>query len=68
MLTTGQADDSPQLIPMLDPIRVACPGRDSPRTRPDRVLADKTYSSRANREHPRSRDTRDYKPRPAQTS
>lgn len=48
-LTPGQDGDSPQLIPVLDAIRVARSGPGRPRRRPDRVLADKAYSSRANR-------------------
>jgi transposase len=49
VLTPGQAGDSPQFTAVLDAIRVARTGRGRPRTRPDRVLADKAYSSRANR-------------------
>ena len=56
VLTPGQAADSPQFIPVLGRIRVprrSAPGR--PRSRPDRVLADKAYSARANRAHLRRR-------------
>jgi transposase len=43
------------MLPLLAAIRVTRPtGR--PRTRPDRVLADKAYSSRAIRTHLRARD------------
>jgi transposase len=49
-LTPGQSGDSPEMIPVLDSITVARPGRGRPRTRPDRVLADRAYSSRANRD------------------
>jgi transposase len=55
-LTAGQAADSPQFTTVLGRIRVprrSGPGR--PRTRPDRVLADKAYSARANRTHLRRR-------------
>ncbi|MGR7025869.1 IS5 family transposase [Geodermatophilus sp. URMC 62] len=55
-LTPGQAADSPQFTTVLERIRVphrTGPGR--PRTRPDRVLADKAYSSRANRAYLRRR-------------
>src|SRR5699024_7310077 len=45
----GQAGDSPQMVPVLERIRVPQPGRGRPRSRPVRVLADKAYSSRANR-------------------
>ena len=41
---------------VLDRIRVARPGPGRPRSRPDRVLADKAYSSRANRSYLRCRD------------
>ncbi len=49
LLTPGQAGDSPQMIPVLERIRVARVGPGRPRSRPDRVLADKAYSSRGNR-------------------
>jgi transposase len=55
-LTPGQAADSPQFAPVLHRIRVprrSGPGR--PRTRPDRVLGDKAYSARANRDYLRRR-------------
>lgn len=49
MLTAGQCGDSPQFAAVLAGIRVPRLGPGRPRTRPDRVLADKAYSSRANR-------------------
>lgn len=49
LLTPGQAGDCPQLIPVLQQVRVNRPGPGRPRSRPDRVLADAAYSSRANR-------------------
>lgn len=49
MITAGQRGDSPQFQPVLEQIRVPRAGQGRPRTRPDRVLADKAYSSRANR-------------------
>lgn len=49
LLTVGQAGDSPQFIAVLDAISVPRLGLGRPRVRPDRVLADKAYSSRANR-------------------
>jgi transposase len=45
VITPGQRHDSTQLAPVLDGIRVprlGGPGR--PRTRPDRIIADKGYS------------------------
>ena len=45
MITPGQRHDSTQLEPVLDGIRVRRPGgRGRPRTRPDRLIADKGYS------------------------
>jgi transposase len=49
ILTPGQDGDSPQLVPVLEAISVARAGPGRPRRRPQRVLADKAYSSRANR-------------------
>jgi transposase len=55
LITAGQRGDSPQFIPVLDRLRVARLGPGRPRTRPDRVLADKAYSSKANRDYLRNR-------------
>lgn len=45
VISAGQRHDSTQLAPVLDAIRVPRPGgRGRPRTRPDRVIADKGYS------------------------
>ena len=55
LLTAGQRGDSPQFTRVLARIRVPRPGSGRPRTRPDRVLADKAYSSRANRQYLRQR-------------
>ena len=49
MLTGGNVADTTMLAATLDVIRVPRPGRGRPRTRPDRVLADKGYPSKANR-------------------
>ena len=49
VLTGGQSGDSPQFAAVLNRIRVPRQGPGRPRTRPDRVLADKAYSSAANR-------------------
>lgn len=48
-LTAGQAGDSPVLKLLLADLAVARIGPGRPRTRPDAVLGDKAYSSRANR-------------------
>jgi transposase len=56
VLTAGQRGDSPQFVPVLAGIRVPrLNGGGRPRTRPDRVLADKAYTSKANRAHLRGR-------------
>lgn len=47
-LTRGQAADTNMLIATLEQIRVPV-GRGRPRSRPDRVMADKGYPSKANR-------------------
>jgi transposase len=65
VVTAGQRGDSPQFEPVLDQISVARPGRARPRTRPDRVLADKAYSSAANRAYLRRRGIRATIPVPA---
>lgn len=49
VVTAGQRGDGPQFKAVLDGIRVPRCGGGRPRTRPERVLADKAYSSRANR-------------------
>ncbi|MET7577971.1 IS5 family transposase [Micrococcus luteus] len=64
LITPGQAGDSPMLLPLLEQLRVTRPaGR--PRTRPDAVLGDKAYSSRAIRTHLRSLRIRAVNPEPA---
>ena len=55
VITAGQRGDSPQFRAVLEGIRVPRPGGGRPRTRPDRVLGDKAYSSRANRAYLRHR-------------
>jgi transposase len=58
IVTAGQRGDSPQFIPVLSKIRVPRLHGGRPRTRPDRVLADKAYGSRANRAWLRGRKIR----------
>ena len=58
IVTAGQRGDSPQFIPVLEKIRIPRPGGGRPRTRPDRVLADKAYGSAANRAWLRSHGIR----------
>jgi Transposase DDE domain len=55
VVTAGQRGDSPQFGAVLAGIRVPRLGPGRPRTRPERVLADKAYSSRANRARLRRR-------------
>ncbi|MGX4695045.1 transposase [Streptomyces sp. JNUCC 63] len=43
LVTAGQRHDSPQFQPVLEGIRVPRTGRGRPRTRPDKVRADKAY-------------------------
>jgi len=58
VITAGQRGDSPQFEAVLERIRVPRPGPGRPRTRPDRVLGDKAYDSRANRAYLRRRGIR----------
>jgi transposase len=58
LITAGQRGDSPQFAAVLEQIRVPRSGPGRPRTRPDRVLADKAYSSRRNRAYLRRRGIR----------
>lgn len=55
MITPGHKHDSPQFQPVLERIRVPRTGPGRPRTKPDRVRADKAYGSRANRSYLRRR-------------
>ncbi len=55
LLTPGQHGDSPRFIPLIDSIRIRPGGVGRPRKRPVRVLADKAYSSKANRAYLRQR-------------
>ncbi|WP_370523846.1 transposase [Nocardia sp. CY15] len=55
LLTAGQGADCPQFTAMLEAISAPRLGAGRPRTRPDEALADKAYSSRANRSYPRRR-------------
>lgn len=48
-MTGGQRHDSPQFQPVLVGIRVLRIGPGRPRTKPDKVRADKAYGSRATR-------------------
>jgi transposase len=49
LLTAGHRGGSPQFVPVLERIRVPRLGLGRPRSRPDRVLADKAYAGKGNR-------------------
>lgn len=51
----GQHADCPKFIPLLESIRILRRGVGRPRKRPARAMADKAYSSRANRRYLRRR-------------
>lgn len=55
VVTPGQAHDGQTLPVLLGDLRVARTGQGRPRTRPDALLADKAYSSRAIRQTLRAR-------------
>ncbi|MET8268823.1 IS5 family transposase [Micromonospora arida] len=55
VVTAGHRGDSPQFTTVLDRIRVTRSGPGRPRTRPQQVLADRAYTSRANRAYLRRR-------------
>jgi transposase len=58
VITAGQRGDSPQFEPVLKKVRVPRIGPGRPRTRPDRVRADKAYASWKNRAYLRRRGIR----------
>lgn len=64
-VTPGQAGDSPMLTPLLAHLAVPRLGPGRPRTRPDAVIGDKAYSSRAIRTGLRSRRIRAVIPQPS---
>lgn len=64
LLTPGQAGDAPMCLPVLAAIRVTHHGPGRPRTRPEAVLGDKAYSSKAIRAHLRERGITSVIPEP----
>jgi transposase len=64
-VTAGQTHDTIGFAAVLAGIRVPRTGAGRPRTRPDRVVADKAYSSRANRTLLRRRGIAHTIPEPA---
>jgi transposase len=63
--TAGQRHDSLAFEPLMAALRICRSGPGRPRTRPDRLLADKAYSSRAIRAHLRRRRITATIPEPA---
>jgi transposase len=55
VITPGQAGDNPQLLALLDNVRVRRGGPGRPRQRPDGVIADKAYSHPSTRRALRDR-------------
>lgn len=53
--TAGQRHDSLAFTPLMDRLRIVRTGPGRPRTRPDRLLADKAYSTKKIRAHLRRR-------------
>ncbi|KUM99067.1 transposase [Streptomyces yokosukanensis] len=64
LLTPGQWGDAPQMIPVLERIRVPRPAGGHPRTRPDHLGGDRAYSSRRNRRYLRRRQIKHTIPEP----
>lgn len=62
ILTPGQSGDNPQLVPLLEGIRVARTGRGRPRSRPEAVIADRAYSHPSTRAVLRARGVRFVSP------
>ncbi|MEV8536875.1 IS5 family transposase [Streptomyces sp. NPDC051211] len=64
-VTAGQAGGAPAFEAVMAGIRVPRSGPGRPRTRPDTVLADRAYSSRAIRSHLRRRGIHAFIPQPS---
>ncbi|MFF1459702.1 IS5 family transposase [Streptomyces sp. NPDC058330] len=64
LVTPGQWGDAPQMIEVLERIRVPRPQGGHPRTRPDHLGGDKAYSSRRNRRYLRRRQIKHTIPEP----
>lgn len=65
LIGPGQGSDSRMFAPVINTISVPRLGPGRARTRPDTVMGDKAYSSRANRELLRSRNIKSVIPEPA---
>ncbi|MDO0936525.1 IS5 family transposase [Streptomyces sp. DG2A-72] len=64
LITPGQWGDAPQLIPVMERIRVGRLSGGRPRTRPEHLGGDKAYSSRRNRRYLRRRQIKHTIPEP----
>ncbi|KIF74760.1 transposase [Streptomyces sp. 150FB] len=64
LITPGQWGDAPQMIGVIERIRVPRPEGGHPRTRPDHLGGDKAYSSRRNRRYLRRRKIKHTIPEP----
>ncbi len=64
LITPGQWGDAPQLIPVMERVRVGRLGGGRPRTRPEHLGGDKAYSSRRNRRYLRRRQIKHTIPEP----
>ena len=49
LTSRGQHGDSPRFVPLMDAVRIRRRGPGRPRRRPGRAMADRAYSSHANR-------------------
>ena len=65
LVSAGQANDAPVFEHLMAHLRVKRPGSGRARTRPDRVRADKAYSSRAIRTELRRRGITTVIPEPS---
>ena len=65
LTSAGQRHDSLAFVAVLGQLAIRRPGPGRPRTRPDRVLADKAYSNKAIRAHLRRRGIQATIPEPA---
>jgi transposase len=63
LLTPGQRHEAPLLVPLLEQGAVQRPGPGRPKRRPRRLVGDKGYSSRANRQYLRQHGIRCTLPR-----
>ncbi|QUC63479.1 IS5 family transposase [Streptomyces sp. A2-16] len=64
LITPGQRGDAPQLIPVMECVRVARRDGGRPRTRPGHLGGDRAYSSRRNRRYLRRRQIKHTIPEP----